>query len=88
MHLYHLIIKNGWTTRQADSYAQGLRGESGSKMKAMARVARNNQLTMNLGDYLGTKVTQTTSAKGGRLIIEYYSEEELDRIYKAIRRED
>jgi hypothetical protein len=42
---------------------------------------------MDLGEILGTKVTQQTTAKGGKLIIEYYSEEELERIYKAIRRE-
>jgi len=82
------MIKRGWTVRQAEEYAHGYKGDEGSKMKAEARIAATNQLTMNLGDFLGAKVTQQRTAKGGKLIIEYYSEEELDRIYKAIRRED
>lgn len=82
-----LMLKGQWTVRQAEEYARGFRGKTGSKQKAEARIAGVNQLTMDLGDFLGTKVSQVTTAKGGRLIIEYYSEEELDRIYKAIRGE-
>jgi hypothetical protein len=74
--------------RQLEEYARGLRGRYGSKMKAQARIAAINQLTMDLGDFLGAKVSQMKTAKGGKLIIEYYGEEELERIYKAIRRED
>jgi ParB family chromosome partitioning protein len=88
LFMLKMAIKHGWTVRQAEEYAQGFRGEGGSKMKAQARLARSSQLTMNLGDYLGTKVTQMATGKGGRLIIEYYSDEELDRIYRAIRHED
>ena len=87
MHLFEMVLKNHWNVRQTEEYAQGLRGETGSKMKAQARVNATNQLTMNLGDYLGAKVTQTFTSKGGKIIIEYYSEEELDRIYKSIRHE-
>jgi hypothetical protein len=65
-----------------------LKGRRGSHEKAKARIAAVNQLTMDLGEILGTKVTQQRTAKGGKLIIEYYSEEELNRIYKAIRREE
>jgi ParB family transcriptional regulator, chromosome partitioning protein len=82
-----LMIKNQWTVREAEEYARGFRGKAGTKEKAAARIAATNQLTMDLGEILGTKVTQQTTAKGGKLIIEYYSEEELERIYKAIRRE-
>jgi len=32
-------------------------------------------------------VSQVMTAKGGKLVIEYYSEEELERIYRAIRRD-
>lgn len=87
-HMLEMMLTRGWTVRQAEEYAHGYKGEEGSKMKAEARIAATNQLTMNLGDFLGTKVTQVRTAKGGKLVIEYYSEEELDRIYKAIRRED
>lgn len=88
LELLALMIKNHWTVRQAEEYARGYRGESGTHEKAKARIASVNQLTLDLGEILGTKVTQQTTAKGGKLIIEYYSDEELERIYKAIRRED
>jgi ParB family chromosome partitioning protein len=87
LEMLGLITKNGWTVRQAEEYARGLKGKRGSHMKAKARIAAVNQLTMDLGEILGTKVTQQHTAKGGKLIIEYYSEEELQRIYQAIRRE-
>lgn len=84
--LLEKIEKHHWTVRQAEEYARGLKGTFGSAKKAAARIAAVNQLTMDLGDYLGTKVTQTRTAKGGKLVIEYYSEEELGRIYRAIKR--
>ncbi len=86
LQLLALLLKHRWTVRQAEEYARGFRGETGTKEKAEARIAGVNQLTMDLGDFLGTKVTQVTTAKGGKLVIDYYSEEELERIYKAIRR--
>jgi ParB family chromosome partitioning protein len=33
---------------------------------------------------LGTKVSIVSKAKGGRIVIEYYSAEELDRILEKI----
>lgn len=86
--LFNLVIKHGWNVRQVEEYARGFKGEAGSKMKAQARLAATSDLTMSLGRYLGTKVTQQYTARGGKLIIEYYSEEELDRIYKAIKRDE
>lgn len=86
--LFNLVMKHGWKVRQIEEYARGYKGETGSKMKAKARLAATSELTMTLGRYLGTKVTQQYTAKGGKLIIEYYSEEELDRIYRMINHEN
>ncbi len=83
--LLKLITTNGWTVRQAEEFARGFRGQSGTKAKAEARISDSNDYTRALSDYLGTKVTQASTAKGGKLIIEYYSDEELERIYQAIR---
>lgn len=88
LELFKLIVDKGWTVRQAEEYARGLRENAGSHEKAKARIAGVNDLTKSLGDYLGAKVQQVATAKGGKLIIEYYSEEELDRIYRAIKHED
>jgi len=86
--LADLIIKNGWTVRQAEEFARGFRGQTGTKAKAEARLSSSSDYTRALGDYLGTKVTQTHTAKGGKLVIEYYSDEELDRIYQTIKGEE
>jgi ParB family chromosome partitioning protein len=83
--LLALILKNHWTIPQTEQFARGYKGKTGSKAKAVARIAAVSQLTMDLGDYLGTKVTQVHTARGGKLVIEYYSEEELARIYQAIK---
>lgn len=83
--LLSLMEKKHWTVRQSEEYARALKGPTGSHEKAAARIASTNNLTRSLGDYLGTKVTQTTMAKGGKLVIEYYSDEELDRICDAIK---
>ncbi len=88
VELLDLIEKNAWSVRQAEEFARAFRGTSGTKEKAEARIAQTNDLTRTLGDYLGTKVVQVTTAKGGKLIIEYYSEEELDRIYRAIQNQE
>ena len=88
LELTKLILKNQWTVRQAEEYARGFRGKEGNHEKAKARIAGVNDLTRSLGDYLGAKVEQVSTAKGGKLIIEYYSEEELDRIYRAIKHEE
>ena len=83
-----LILKNQWSVRQTEEYARAFKGATGTKEKAEARIAATNDLTRSIGDYLGTKVSQRTTAKGGLLIIEYYSDEELDRIYKTIRHDE
>jgi len=85
LELAQLIESRNWTVRQAEEYARGFRGQTGTKAKAEQRISATNRYTEALGDYLGTKVTQVGTAKGGRLVIEYYSDEELERIYQAIR---
>ncbi len=87
LELLSMILRNNWGVRQAEEYARGYKGKKGSKKAAAARIAAVNQLTMDLGDYLGAKVTQIQRAKGGRLVIEYYSDEELNRIIGAIKAE-
>jgi ParB family chromosome partitioning protein len=86
--LLGLITKNNWTVREAEEYARGFKGTTGTREKAEARIAATNDLTRSLSDFLGAKVMQRSTAKGGRLIIEYYSDEELDRIYRAIKRDE
>ena len=39
---------------------------------------------LHLRQQLGTKVSLSRSRKGGRIVIEYYSDEELGRIYERL----
>ena len=85
--LLQLIQTNGWTVRQAEEFARAYKAPTGTKEAAHARIAKENPLTKELGDYLGTKVSMQPSAKGGRLVIEYYSDEELQRIFETIKKD-
>lgn len=85
--LLRLMLKNNWTVRQAEEFARGFKGQSGNKTKAIERIRRTSELTRSLGDYLGTKVSQQHTAKGGKLIISYSNEDDLQRIYRSIRGE-
>lgn len=86
--LLELIIKNGWTVRQTETFARDFKRTQVTKERALVRSASTNDFTRSLGQYLGTKVSLQKTAKGGRLLIEYYSEEELQRIYEAIKRDE
>lgn len=84
------IIKDGWTVRQAEEFTKNRKAENratprASASKRSARISGQNYLTQQLGDYLGAKVSLQPATKGGRLVIEYYSEEELQRIYETIK---
>jgi len=83
-HMLDMILRRHWSSYQANEYARGYKGELGSKMRGQARLETVTRLTKSLGDYLGAKVIQQKTAKGGKLIIEYYSEEELERIAQKI----
>jgi ParB family transcriptional regulator, chromosome partitioning protein len=85
LELLGLIIKNGWTVRQTEAFVRDFKTAKGTVKTATAKSAETNDLTKQLTDFLGTKVTLQRTAKGGRLMIEYYSDEELERIYQAIK---
>lgn len=83
-----MIIQHHWNVRQAELYAKDYRSIQGSKMAVKMRMQAENQITRGISEYLGAKVIMQRKAKGGRLLIDYYSDEELERIYKAIRHTD
>lgn len=80
-----LIIKNGWSVRQAEEFGRAFMQPAGNKEKGMQRIAGTNELTERLAQYLGTSVKMQPTAKGGRLVIEYANDAELQRIAESIR---
>ncbi len=87
LELLGLVEKHQWNVRQTEAFARSLKEAGGTKEKAAAKVAATNELTQGLSDYLGVKVSQVATSKGGRIVIEYTSDEELDRIYHSIKRD-
>lgn len=61
------------------SYLSGARGKRG-RLKEMS--SQMNELIETMKTALGTKVSIHTKGSGGKLVIEYYSVQDLDRIYR------
>ncbi|MDQ5943889.1 MAG: ParB/RepB/Spo0J family partition protein [Patescibacteria group bacterium] len=79
------IIKHNLTVRHAENLVREFKGGVEIKRKKVAEAeAPQKKLTQDLGEYLGTKVNIYKTAKGGKLQIEYYSDEELARLYSQI----
>ncbi len=79
------IIKHNLTVRHAETLIREFKGGVEIKRsKVIEAEAPQRKLTQDLGKYLGTKVSLHKTAKGGKLQIEYYSDEELARIFSQI----
>jgi ParB family chromosome partitioning protein len=79
------IIKSKLNVREAEVAARRLKDGKGKKpIKAKEIRTEHLALSSSLGKFLGTKVNIQNTARGGKLIIEYYSDEELDRIVAQI----
>lgn len=90
--LLNHMLNDHWSVRQSEAFVRGEKtsaSQSQMGVKPKKGVTNpthgENALTQELGDFLGTKVTMQSTAKGGRLVIEYYSDEELQRIVETIR---
>jgi ParB family chromosome partitioning protein len=83
-----LIIRKGLSVREAESMAK--RWSERPKRRATPERRRGdlesqlNSLQDSLRRYLGTKVRITQNGKKGKIEIEYYSTEDLERIVEAI----
>jgi ParB family chromosome partitioning protein len=76
------IVKKGLSVREAETLAGRLKNPLKEKK---ARIGHElKAVEEKLKKTLGTKVSITPKSKGGRIVIEYYSNEELDRILEKI----
>lgn len=79
------IVRKNMTVREIEDLARTFKRNPGKQVEAVkAKRQQSSALTRELGKHLGTKVSLLPTAKGGRLIIEYYSDEELDRLYQQL----
>lgn len=79
------IVKHNLTVRHAETLVREFKGGLEVKRRKVKQAeAPQVKLTQDLGKFLGTKVNIYKTAKGGKLQIEYYSDEELARIFSQI----
>jgi len=75
------ILRQNLTVAETDKEIRRLGGTKAAKIKDYFDKAKEDELA----EYLATKVEIRRQGKGGRLIIDFYSEEELNGILKKIR---
>ncbi len=75
------ILRQNMTVAETDKEIKRLGGTKAAKTKDYFDRAREEEL----GEFLSTKVEIKRQGKGGRLVIDFYSEEELNNIVKKIK---
>ena len=79
------VLSSGLSVRQTEELVRrSIKGSPKSQRSASARPADLERLERGLREALATKVTLTTSRKGGKITIEYYTQEELERLYERL----
>jgi len=84
MALRDLAIKKGLSVRQLEALAQRRAPRVRSRNKENERALLMRDLGEDLKRRLGTKVELKAQGKRGRIIIHYYSDEELERLLELL----
>ena len=85
--LFLLTMKKGLSVRELENLVQS-KSKGGSR-RIKGQVTKNHEIVAleeNLQRLLGTKVRVMTQKKRGKIIIEYYSFDDLDRIIQLIKK--
>jgi ParB family chromosome partitioning protein len=79
------VVSSGLSVRQTEELVRrSSKATPRAKRSASARPADVERLERGLREALATKVTLNTSRKGGKITIEYYTQEELERLYERL----
>ncbi len=78
------IIKRGLSVRQTEELVRRMVEEPEAKPKAPEKSPELRALEDQFRQALGTKVSLNPGKKGGKLVIYFYSDEELQQIYNLI----
>ena len=85
LHLVSTIVESGLSVRQAEELARRLREPRPSRPATEHRVDPDlERVEDDLRTALGTKVSVARGRKGGRIVIEYYTDEDLGRLYDRL----
>jgi ParB family chromosome partitioning protein len=83
-NLRNLIIKRGMSVRQAENAARRLADSLTMESPAAQPGSYYQSLSENLKRALGTNVEIAKKKKGGRIVIHFYSDDELDRLLEIL----
>jgi ParB family chromosome partitioning protein len=81
------VVDQGLSVRQTEELVRRLREPREAKTITSPAPRLDPDLERveeDLRERLGTKVSLSRSRKGGRIVIEYYSDEELGRLYERL----
>jgi ParB family chromosome partitioning protein len=79
------VLRQGLNVRQTEELVRRLLGApEEAKQPAPEVPPQTRALEANFREALGTKVNLARSGRGGRIVIYFYSEEELDALYERI----
>jgi len=79
------VVARGLSVRQTEELVRRVRARRPTAARsAVERSPDMDRLEAGLREALGTKVTLSSARKGGRITIDYYDEEDLERIYERL----
>jgi ParB family chromosome partitioning protein len=78
------LLNRGLSVRQTEELVRRLAGERKSPSRRRSRPPEETDLEGQLRQALGTRVTLIRGRRGGRLIIHFYSDEELNALVDQI----
>lgn len=85
VEMLKMIIKKDMTVRQTEEMARNWKQDKELVSKRVEKKISDYQSVIDgLGKQLGTKIEVLNNAKGGRIVVRFFSHEELERIYEEI----
>lgn len=85
LELAKMIIEKGLSVRQTEMLADSIEKSNGSKQKRVKETsAELVRIENDIKSILGTKVTISQGKKRGKIEIEYYSHDELERLIEIL----
>ena len=76
------VLKKELSVRQAEELARRRNCATGETGRARTRAPETVALEQEFREALGTKVDLVRTSKGGRLVVHFYSEEDLEALYE------
>lgn len=78
------VVAQDLSVRQTEEFVRRLREPRAAQPATPTRDAEMDRVEEDLRRALGTKVRLARSSRGGRIVIDYYTEEELGRLYERL----